>query len=189
MAPDAPHEVVRAAYRRAAREHHPDASRADAADRMAAINAAWHVLGNAQRRAAYDRELRASRPVTSSTSARPAPTPPPLAREPRFNPFARYQDPPRFPWRPMIVIGVLGAVAVIASSATRTTPPPLPVDNVLRTGDCVTFEANGDAAEADCAGPHDGVVDALVPSPEACRVGTEAHRDRQGMGTACVVIG
>jgi len=46
---------VRAAYRAAARDHHPDAG-GDAAH-MRALNVAWAVLGDPVRRAAYDRAL------------------------------------------------------------------------------------------------------------------------------------
>jgi DnaJ domain len=46
---------VRAAYRAAARNHHPDAG--GDPDRMRAVNVAWAVLGDPVRRAAYDRAL------------------------------------------------------------------------------------------------------------------------------------
>jgi hypothetical protein len=46
---------VRAAYRAAARDHHPDAGGDPA--RMRAVNVAWAVLGDPVRRAAYDRTL------------------------------------------------------------------------------------------------------------------------------------
>lgn len=47
-------DTIQAAYRRLARRHHPDvAPDADPA-RMAAINGAWAVLGDADRRRAYD---------------------------------------------------------------------------------------------------------------------------------------
>ncbi|WP_322818127.1 pentapeptide repeat-containing protein [Tepidiforma sp.] len=49
-------EEVRAAYRRLAREHHPDVnSSAEAAVRMRRINEAWEVLRDPVRRAEYDR--------------------------------------------------------------------------------------------------------------------------------------
>jgi hypothetical protein len=63
---------VRAAYRRAARDHHPDAG--GSARRMSEVNAAWYVLGDAGRRAAYDRQL-ARRPATAP-GAGPSPAPP-----------------------------------------------------------------------------------------------------------------
>lgn len=48
-------DEVRAAYRRAARDHHPDFG-GDGL-RMQDLNAAWHVLGDPVRRADYDRRL------------------------------------------------------------------------------------------------------------------------------------
>jgi hypothetical protein len=63
---------VRAAYRRAARDHHPDFG-GDAL-RMQDLNAAWHVLGDPVRRAAYDRQLAR---LDRGTAA--APTDPPFA--------------------------------------------------------------------------------------------------------------
>jgi curved DNA-binding protein CbpA len=54
---EAEDEVIAAAYRRLARKYHPDtAAGAEAAGRMEAINAAWEVLGNPTRRAAFDRQ-------------------------------------------------------------------------------------------------------------------------------------
>jgi curved DNA-binding protein CbpA len=57
VVPEAEDEVIAAAYRRLARKYHPDvASSGDAAARMAAINAAWELIGDPTRRAAYDRQ-------------------------------------------------------------------------------------------------------------------------------------
>jgi curved DNA-binding protein CbpA len=54
---EAEDEVIQAAYRRLARKYHPDlAASPDAANRMAAINAAWELIGEPAKRAAYDRE-------------------------------------------------------------------------------------------------------------------------------------
>ena len=64
---------VRAAYRRAARDHHPDAG--GDAQRMSDLNAAWHVLGDPVRRAAYDRQL-AGRPIAGEPAPRGAATDP-----------------------------------------------------------------------------------------------------------------
>ena len=53
--PEAEEEVIKAAYRRLARKYHPDlADGAEAATRMAAINAAWALIGEPAARAAYD---------------------------------------------------------------------------------------------------------------------------------------
>ena len=64
--PDATTDEIQRAYRVLARQHHPDV--APDADRatMAAINAAWAVLGDAGRRRTYDAAL-----------GRPQPPPPP----------------------------------------------------------------------------------------------------------------
>lgn len=48
-------EQIKKAYRKLARQHHPDVSKAaDAHTRMAAVNEAHEVLGNPERRQAYD---------------------------------------------------------------------------------------------------------------------------------------
>ena len=94
--PEAEDEVIAAAYRRLARKYHPDtATGAEASGRMEAINAAWEVLGDPKRRAAYDRERarpggrmarrgaggaaaagrRAPRPRSSAAQARARPRP------------------------------------------------------------------------------------------------------------------
>jgi hypothetical protein len=62
VGPAASPEEVRRAYLRMARRHHPDLARGDdqrlaAEDEMRAVNAAWSVLGDPRRRAAYDRSL------------------------------------------------------------------------------------------------------------------------------------
>lgn len=56
---------VRAAYRQAARDRHPDAG--GDARQMSELNAAWHTLRDPHRRAAYDRQL-ARRPATPGTT-------------------------------------------------------------------------------------------------------------------------
>jgi curved DNA-binding protein CbpA len=55
--PDASPEQIRAAYLRLMREHHPDRRPGDAAAEALSrrANAAWDVLGDAARRASYDR--------------------------------------------------------------------------------------------------------------------------------------
>ncbi len=64
---EAEDEVVQAAYRRLARKYHPDlAEGAEAAVRMAAINAAWELIGEPAARAAYDR----SRPAQAGSPPR-----------------------------------------------------------------------------------------------------------------------
>jgi curved DNA-binding protein CbpA len=70
--PEAEDEVIQAAYRRLARKYHPDvAPRAEAEARMAAINAAWELIGEPASRAAFDRQ-RAASAVPPPPAPRPA---------------------------------------------------------------------------------------------------------------------
>jgi len=80
VGPSADHATLRQAYLALARRHHPDHAGGDAA-RMRAINQAWAVLGDPDRRARYDLTLRA--PATA------APTP----RAPRRG----YEPDPAYP--------------------------------------------------------------------------------------------
>jgi molecular chaperone DnaJ len=61
VAPHASHEEIQRAYRRLARAFHPDANptapSAEARAAMVEINAAWEVLGDPERRRAYDRAI------------------------------------------------------------------------------------------------------------------------------------
>lgn len=74
--PDAPIEVIRAAYRALIALHHPDSGGHHA--RAARITEAWHVLGDAGRRAAYDARraargdaIRARRAPAAPSAAQP----------------------------------------------------------------------------------------------------------------------
>lgn len=59
VSPDATAEEIRKAYRRLAREWHPDNnSSLDATRRMAEINAAYEALSDPEKREAYDAQLR-----------------------------------------------------------------------------------------------------------------------------------
>jgi hypothetical protein len=187
VTPDASTATIRAAYRRAAREHHPDRAGERSSARMAAINEAWAVLGDAARRHEYDLGL-SEHVFTPFTATSPQNASPRFA-EPAYNPLARYQDPPRIPWRFMGVMAVLGSLVVILGLATVSSPKPLKVDNILRPGDCVAIQPNGDAAERLCAEPHDGVVTLFLTADTPCPDGDEPHRDQQGLGTACIRLG
>ena len=91
---EAEDEVIQAAYRRLARKYHPDmAGGLEAASRMAAINAAWELIGEPDARAAYDLARRsgggghvpgggagsteATTPVTTPPRPEPSQPPPP----------------------------------------------------------------------------------------------------------------
>lgn len=65
--------AIRIAYRAMAAVYHPDHAGADGEQRMRELNRAWEVLGDPERRAAYDAERRANRP----RPAPPGPAAPP----------------------------------------------------------------------------------------------------------------
>ncbi len=68
--PEAEDEVIQAAYRRLAQKYHPDRQPDDeGVERMVAINAAWELLRDPARRAAYDASrATASRPAAAAPS-------------------------------------------------------------------------------------------------------------------------
>ncbi|MBU3649827.1 MAG: hypothetical protein FGM28_05920 [Limnohabitans sp.] len=76
LSPLAEPEVVRAAYKALAQKYHPDRRRGasdDSTARMANINVAYAVLGDAQKRAAYDLQLqRRAQTQAQRTSASPS---------------------------------------------------------------------------------------------------------------------
>jgi curved DNA-binding protein CbpA len=76
--PEAEDEVIAAAYKRLARKYHPDStggSDRGAAAKMAGLNAAWEVIGDPVRRAAFDRERALQDALSRRASAEPsAPT-------------------------------------------------------------------------------------------------------------------
>ncbi len=67
IAPEADEKEIRAAYRRLARKYHPDTGEGSSAEKFRAVQAAYEVLGDADRRRNYDGELRRAEP------ARPVP--------------------------------------------------------------------------------------------------------------------
>jgi curved DNA-binding protein CbpA len=92
---EASREEIALAWRRRARDEHPDArpSDADAPERFRALAGAWQVLGDPARRAAYDRVLPREQPSAARVTVRrpagpgrvipPAPMPgPPLRAGP-----------------------------------------------------------------------------------------------------------
>ena len=77
---EAEDEVIRAAYRRLARKYHPDlATGPEAPARMAAMNAAWELIGEPGARRAYDRQRaqlqKAPTPPDPGSTPKPAPGP------------------------------------------------------------------------------------------------------------------
>jgi curved DNA-binding protein CbpA len=179
VAPDATVDSIRDSYRRLARIHHPDAP-TGSAEEMTRLNEAWRVLVDPARRAMYDATLR------GGTVRAAAPTEDRLQRE-TYAVAPRTTEPPKFPWRWMAIGVVVGAIAIITMSKVFAKTPLAPiVDQVIEPGSCIRLEPNGDAAEASCSGPNDGVVVAFVPFEQTCAPGLTQRRDRQGRGWVCL---
>ena len=171
---DATPAQIRSAFRRLARAHHPDTSVSGSADTLAPINDAWQVLGDPDRRRAYDRSLDADvRPVEQDdgqvVDSVIAPVP-----------------PSNFPWRFLAGLAVVGIGIVLLGVFTYTPSKPGPPDNVLQSGSCVIIADNGDAVEVNCTDDHDGVVDSLVTNNQPCAAPLESHRDQLGLGDVCI---
>lgn len=179
---DAQIAEIRRAYRALARRHHPDVSSAsvDRDQTMARINDAWNVLSDRQRRAAYDATLAAGEPGVSNR--------PRTDESWNFDaPRVPQAGPARFPWRAMAVMAVAGSVIVLIGHAVTKPPAPGTPDQLITAGSCVDIDSQQMAVEVSCSGPHQAVVTQLIATDRTCPTGTEAHRDRQGMGIACVV--
>lgn len=79
VSPDASPEAITASYRNLARKYHPDANPSAEADaKMKAINVAYDVLSDRNKRAGYDRQrATAARPPTQPAPKPASPPPPP----------------------------------------------------------------------------------------------------------------
>ncbi|TVS02204.1 MAG: J domain-containing protein [Cyanobium sp. PLM2.Bin73] len=76
VSPEASSAEIKAAYRSLVKQHHPDAGGDDTT--ILALNAAWEVLGDQERRRSYDRHRAVSHPgptPTAGAAARSAATP------------------------------------------------------------------------------------------------------------------
>ena len=167
-------EVIKAAYRRKIREAHPDAVGTNASSvEVAAINEAWNVLSQSGRRALYDRSLS-------------SPTPTNVNEERIVVPYAVFERA-RFPWRLVLGLITVGAAGVLLLNAVSQPSAPSGPDGLLSGGSCVIIDVSQAAVEVPCSEPHDAVVQQLIGFDMTCPTDTEAFRDRQGMGIACVL--
>jgi len=168
---------IRDAYRQRAREVHPDSAArttANSSARMAEISQAWAVLSDPVRRRQYDAvSVIAIKTEISETETR---------RE-----TEQFVERAKFPWRFMLVLLFVGIIVVLVLDAMSQPAVPAGPDGLLRSGSCIVIDANLAAVEVRCEDAHDGVVQQLVGFDMACPQDTEAIRDRQGMGLACVV--
>ena len=170
--PDANYATLRSAYRKKMRALHPDAQSSQVnPEEISAVSAAWEVLSRSDRRRDYDKTLTIG---LGASDVQTAPTP------------MQVFEPARFPWKFVLLFIVCGSLVVLVLSLFSSPQPPGAPDNVLQGGSCVNIDAGGDAFEVNCDQPHMAVVERLVPFDAACPMDTELHRDRQGMGNACV---
>jgi hypothetical protein len=82
---------------------------------------------------------------------------------------------------------VVGAVVVLVLNALSGPAVVSGPDGLLQGGSCVVIDESSAASEVDCATEHYGVVSQLIGFDMVCPSDQESYRDRQGMGTACVV--
>lgn len=193
---DASTETIREAYRRLAREHHPDRTAAGgpaaAGSSMPEINEAYRVLIDPGRRAVYDAGLRGQRvgPAAPPRDTAADPGGPTTSAGDRVGApmHPSHLGPARIPWRSLLVVGVVAIVGIVVLAQFTEPSEPLGPDGILRVGDCVEIEADNDAREVACTGDPsvDRKVAAFVAFDAPCPGGTAPHRDRQGMGVACV---
>lgn len=173
--PGSSQREVRDAYRRLANELHPDRSGASGAARMAEVNEAYRTLRSGADSAATTTRTTAAGASEWYAGEAGAPPPP---RQP--------VGAARVPWRSMLVFAAIGSVAVVVAAQFVADPEPRRPDNVLSPGSCVEILTNDDAREVPCDGGSQLVVQSLVGFDEQCPPETDTHRDRQGMGWACV---
>jgi hypothetical protein len=169
---DANYATLRSAYRKKMRALHPDAHSSQVnPEEISAVSAAWEVLSRSDRRREYDQTLSIGQGVSDVQPVR-----------------VQVYEPARFPWKFVLLFIVCGSLVVLVLSLFSSPQPPGAPDNVLQGGSCVNIDAGGDAFEVNCDKPHMAVVERLVPFDAVCPMDTELHRDRQGMGNACVKL-
>ena len=176
-----PHEVlgvsqrasqaeIRDAYRRLARQSHPDLHRDGLSDEMAEINEAYRVLT-------------ATTTPTATFDERNHPTGP---RATDDQMVAARVRPVAFPWRGIIAASVVGASAIVGLSLFAGPEADSPPDGVIQSGSCVRINDSLLAVEVPCDDPDHRVVSQLVPLDARCADGSNGFLDRLGMGRACL---
>ncbi len=174
VAPDASDPELRAAYRRRARQVHPDlrgqrtpAQRAQRAQRahsereMQRLNEAWHVLHEPDRRRRYDRSLGEFR--ADVRHPEPATDTPPV-----------HVNEPNRPTRVLPVMALLGAALIcmiaVASIILHETSTRAPDDGVgaVIAGDCVKVRSGHISKLVPCDSGNDGQVVSEIRRGQSC---------------------
>ena len=170
--PTASIEQIRAAYRDKVRIIHPDSAvvaSPTASLQMAQVVRAWSTLSDPILRRAYDEEL-----FDAQSEIDESFPPTPIVRG-------------NFPKGLIGWILAIGIAGVLVLNVLSDPIAPAKPDGLLQSGSCVVVDANKLAVEVGCEVDHYGVVRQLIGFDMTCPSDTEAIRDRQGMGQACVV--
>jgi hypothetical protein len=150
---------------------------------MAEINEAWRVLGDPERRRAYDELLglftalltAADAAVADAAASSVADVAPAVD----IAPVRR-----KFRWRSVLAIELMAVGAVLTvpllSTSARTTPDP-----TLHHGDCIVLDTELRPTKVSCGLAHDAVVELLVPFGTSCPEPTLPYRNRTAR--ICVV--
>ena len=172
VTPTASIEQIRTAYRDKVRIIHPDSAvvaSPTASLQMAEVVRAWSTLSNADLRRAYDEEL-----FDAQSELDESFPPTPIVRG-------------NFPKGLIGWILAIGIAGVLVLNVLSDPIAPAKPDGLLQSGSCVVVDTNKLAVEVGCEVDHYGVVRQLIGFDMTCPSDTEAIRDRQGMGQACVV--
>ncbi len=188
VAPGTPPDALRRAYVDLARRLHPDrfvdagpGERTDADRRMREVNEAFRVLGNPDRRVAYDTELLRAR-TAGTARAKASGAAPTATGRVTGDLFidtelvdTRSAIVRSLPW--LLLLGALGAIFVFTAYATGGGSAP---DDL--SGSCVRLDAHQVATPVPCGGDGARLVQAVVLSAGGCPPGTDvfqpADRDR-----------
>lgn len=177
--PDAGHEEIRHAYVQRALQFHPDrhldagaGASETAAFRMREVNAAWAVLGDPRRRAAYDQSLRprdaAAAVVAEQLDDLASPAPSVPSPGTAGSGGARWVGP----------ILVLAALVVVAVAVALLQPGAdndgieVQTGSTYEPGMCVAVRPGPVADVVPCSQPSSGRIVEVQPFPKPCANGS-----------------
>ncbi len=164
---------IRSAYLTKAQVAHPD-RQGGSDQQMRAVNDAWAVLGDPDKRRDYDLQLH-PRTMPNFGGTRPEPT----VEEPDRPPEADGTSPAVFHMvrsaPTILVLLVLGGLFFLSAFANGGGEPQQRPNVSIEVGDCIT-EAAGSIRRVPCDGSTTGIAQAIVAEAQDCvsRPGTHA---------------